>query len=47
MNMNTTSASLSGRVLSQSGGGHLEGTLPNGLSTIQGQVSGFKVRRPH
>ncbi|KAM8767785.1 replication protein A 32 kDa subunit-like isoform 1-T1 [Acanthopagrus schlegelii] len=38
VNMNTTSASLSGRVLSQSGGGHFEGTLPNGLSTIQGQV---------
>lgn len=47
MNMNTTAASLSGRVLSQSGGGHVEGTLPNGLSTIQGQVSGFKVKRPH
>lgn len=37
VNMNTTAASLSG-----SDGGHPEGILPNGLSTIQGQVSGFK-----
>ncbi|XP_030268147.1 replication protein A 32 kDa subunit-like isoform X3 [Sparus aurata] len=47
VNMNTTATSLSGRVLSQSGGGHVEGTLPNGLSTIQGQVlhviRGFSV----
>lgn len=36
VNMNTTAASLSG-----SGGGCPEGILSKGLSTIQGQVSGF------
>lgn len=35
VNMNTTAASLSGRVLS---GGNPEDILPNGLSTIQDQV---------
>ncbi|XP_071356676.1 replication protein A 32 kDa subunit-like isoform X1 [Trachinotus anak] len=34
VNMNTTLASLSGRC----GGGHPAGSLPNGLSTIRGQV---------
>ncbi|XP_044027096.1 replication protein A 32 kDa subunit-like isoform X2 [Siniperca chuatsi] len=38
VNMNTTAASLSGRVVRRSGGEHPEGILPNGLSTIQDQV---------
>uniref|UniRef100_A0A8P4KS92 Replication protein A C-terminal domain-containing protein n=1 Tax=Dicentrarchus labrax TaxID=13489 RepID=A0A8P4KS92_DICLA len=40
VNMNPTTVPQSGRVLSHGGGGggHPEGVLPNGLSTIQGQV---------
>ena len=42
MNMNTTAASLPGGVLRHSGGGHPKGLPPNDLSSIQGEVSGFK-----
>ncbi|XP_041811936.1 replication protein A 32 kDa subunit-like [Chelmon rostratus] len=38
VNMNTTAASLSRRVLRHGGGGHPEGIVPDWLSTIQGQV---------
>ncbi|XP_070778215.1 replication protein A 32 kDa subunit-like [Enoplosus armatus] len=40
-NMNTTAASLSGRVRRRSVSGHPEGISPNGLSTVQGQVCGL------
>ncbi|XP_034401453.1 replication protein A 32 kDa subunit-like [Cyclopterus lumpus] len=38
VNMNITAASPSGRVLKQSGDGHLKVPLPHGLTTLQGQV---------
>ncbi|KAI3359055.1 hypothetical protein L3Q82_014749, partial [Scortum barcoo] len=43
VNMNTTAVSLSGRVVEHRGGGLSQGILPKGLTTIQGQVCGFKV----
>jgi len=43
VNMNVTAASPSGG-LKQSGDGHLRVPLLNGLSPLQAQVSGFKLK---